>query len=285
MLAPRISRGRASGLGSVRISTTATAAKTTGSANTAEPMNVRSTMSTQAPTGRAASNQELAAITTARPSSTSANPSRRCLGSMSRARPIDRAALPVPRAAISQVARMARPHVTPVATSSDWLRRLAGLLTRLRGAAGRPPRGPLARDGAFDLLVRFPERAAVLLGMTPRVVAIAPHSPSATRVTKVCQFGDLPALPCRNGRNHCFSAHSGLADSQQGPLRRLHRHRDRRISSHLEPERRLLRPPRELSRRVPQRLESHARVEVADGRYPALLPRRRGADGDRGQKA
>ncbi|WP_197696027.1 DNA translocase FtsK [Mycobacterium sp. E1715] len=47
---------------------------------------------------------------------------------MSRARPIDRAAPPVLRAAISQVARRARPPVSPAATSSDWLRRFAGLL-------------------------------------------------------------------------------------------------------------------------------------------------------------
>ncbi len=76
-LPPRISLGRVSGLGWVRISTTATAAVTTGSARTAEPMNVRNTASTHAPVGRAAWNHELAATTTARPSRTSAIPSRR----------------------------------------------------------------------------------------------------------------------------------------------------------------------------------------------------------------
>ena len=106
-VAPRISLGRASGLGRVRISATATAAVTTGSARTPAPMKVRNSVSTHAPTGRAALNHELAATTTERPSNISAIPSRRCPGSMSRARPIDRAAPPVLRAAISQVARRA----------------------------------------------------------------------------------------------------------------------------------------------------------------------------------
>jgi hypothetical protein len=195
MLAPRISRGRASGLGCVRISTTATTPRTAGSARTAEPMNVRSTASTHAPTGRAASNHELAAITTARPSSTSAIPSRRCPGSMSRARPIDRATPPVPRAAISQVARMARPQVSPAATNTDRLRRLAGLLALRRGAAGRALRAPLAREVAFDLLVRLPERATVLLGMMPRVVANTSSAPPATLVTMICQTSIRAARP------------------------------------------------------------------------------------------
>ncbi|BBZ48557.1 hypothetical protein MHEI_02740 [Mycobacterium heidelbergense] len=97
---------------------------------------------------------------------------------MSRARPIDRAAPPVPRAAIIQVARMARPQVSPAATSSDRLRRLAGLLALLPGAACRAPRGR-----AFDLLVRDPGRATVLLAMTARVVAKASSLPPATLVT------------------------------------------------------------------------------------------------------
>ncbi|ORW34193.1 hypothetical protein AWB91_01135 [Mycobacterium paraense] len=95
---------------------------------------------------------------------------------------MDRAAPPTPRAATSQVARTARPQVSPEATSSDWLRRLAGLLGFLRGA-GRGFRAPPARDVAFDLLVRAPERAAVLLGMRARVVANTSSTPPATRVT------------------------------------------------------------------------------------------------------
>ncbi|BBY00091.1 hypothetical protein MSEO_05900 [Mycobacterium seoulense] len=101
---------------------------------------------------------------------------------MSRARPIDRAAPPVLRAAISQVARRARPPVSPAATSSEWLRRLAGLPGRLRGAAGRARPDPL-REGAFDLLVLALERAAVLLAMTARVVASTSSTPPATLVT------------------------------------------------------------------------------------------------------
>ncbi|ETZ68226.1 hypothetical protein L841_2349 [Mycobacterium sp. MAC_080597_8934] len=50
-------------------------------------------------------------------------------------------------------------------------------------AAGRAPRDPLDREVAFDLLVRLPERAAVLLGMTARVVATASSTPPATLVT------------------------------------------------------------------------------------------------------
>ncbi len=118
-LDPRISRGRASGLGSVRISTIAAAAASSGSSTTAEPMKVRNPASTHAPTGRAAPNHELAATMTARPSSTSAMPSRRWPGSMLRAWPIDRAAVPVPRAAIIQVARAARPPAIPASTRSD----------------------------------------------------------------------------------------------------------------------------------------------------------------------
>nr|BBX77672.1 hypothetical protein MFLOJ_14590 [Mycobacterium florentinum] len=93
---------------------------------------------------------------------------------MSRARPIDRAAPPVPRAAISQVARIARPPVMPAATSRDRWRRLARLLAFLRAGAGRALRDPLDREVAFDLLVRVPERAAVLLAMGSSLVALAP---------------------------------------------------------------------------------------------------------------
>jgi hypothetical protein len=125
------------------------------------------------------------------PSRTSAIPSRRCPGSMSWARPIDRAALPVPLAAIIQVARTARPQVSPAVTSRDRLRRLAGLPGRLAawgglllGAVDRPLRDA-PREVAFDLLVRAPERAAVLLAMPARLVANTPSAPSATLVTSV----------------------------------------------------------------------------------------------------
>ena len=163
--APSTSRGRASGFGSVRINSTATAAVTTGSATTAEPMKMRTTESTHAPTGRAASNQELAAMTTARPSSARAIPSRRWPGSISRARPTDRAVLPVPLASISHVARTARPHASPALVTSEWLRRLAGRRGALAGLRAGLRRGCADREEPFDLLVRAPERATVLLAM------------------------------------------------------------------------------------------------------------------------
>src|SRR6202012_18233 len=63
-----------------------------------------------------------------------------------------------------------------------------------RAGAGRPRRGPprgltlepalkLAFDLALDLLVRVPERAAVLLAMPARVVATTSSTPPATLVT------------------------------------------------------------------------------------------------------
>nr|AJK74402.1 hypothetical protein RC58_04665 [Mycobacterium avium subsp. paratuberculosis] len=89
----------------------------------------------------------------------------------------------MPRAASIQPARRARPQVRPAATSGGCWRRRVGLAGLRWGAAGRAPRDPLDREVAFDLLVRFPERAAVLLGMTARVVATASSTPPATLVT------------------------------------------------------------------------------------------------------
>jgi hypothetical protein len=100
----------------------------------------------------------------------------------------------VPFAAISQVARIARPQLSPAATSNGRLRRLAGLLTPLtgllaflRGLPGRPLRDA-PREAAFDLLVREPERATVLLAMTASLVANTPSTPPATLVTDVWLF-------------------------------------------------------------------------------------------------
>ena len=192
--APRISRGRASGSGSVRISTTAIAASTMGTRTTADPISTRRNVSIHWPTGRAASNQELAAITTAMPSSASAMPSRRWPGSRSRARPTDRAVDPAPLASINQPARTPRPTVAPADEMADGLRRRAGLRRGAKGRAGRDP----PREPAFDLLERAPDRPAVLLGMFPSLVAQAPYSPSATRVTEWSQLGPLRPLRCRN---------------------------------------------------------------------------------------
>lgn len=186
---PRIRRGRASRSGSVRISTTATTPRMSGTSTTAPPITVRTAISTQPPTGRAASNHELAATITATPSRASAMPSRRCPGSSSRARPTERAVEPAPLASISQPARVPRPTAAPAVASGDEFRRGAGrpdFAGFLRGAAGRAglaaPRVLLA-EPAFDLVERVEDLAAVLLAMASSLVAIAPDSTSATPVT------------------------------------------------------------------------------------------------------
>ena len=176
--APRMSRGLASGSGSDRIRTTAIAASADGNNRTADPISTRRKLSIHPPTGRAASNHELAATMTATPNSASAIPSRRWPGSMSRARPTERAVDPAPRASINQPARAPLPMASPAAGMRETLRCLAGF-RRGAGRAGREP----DREPAFDLLERAPERAAVLLGMVASLVANAPYSPSATRVT------------------------------------------------------------------------------------------------------
>src|SRR5690606_1094413 len=95
---------------------------------------VRSAESTQAPTGRAASSQEAAAITTAMAISPSARPSRRWPGSRSRARPTDLAADPAPRASTIHVARSARPPAAAASPMPDGEFPAEGLR---RGGAGR----------------------------------------------------------------------------------------------------------------------------------------------------
>src|SRR4029077_7030979 len=142
------------------ISTTAIPASTMGTSTTADPISTRRSVSIHWPTGRAASNQEPAAITTAMPSSASAMPSRRWPGSRSRARPTDRAVDPAPLASINQPARTPRPTVAPADEMADGLWRRADLRRSAEGRAGRDP----PREPAFDLLERAPDRAAVLLG-------------------------------------------------------------------------------------------------------------------------
>ena len=87
-----------------------------------------------------------------------------------------------PLASMNQPARAPRPMASPAAGTGDALRRLTGL----RRGAGRAARDP-DFEPAFDLLERAPERAAVLLGMASSLVADAPNSPSATRVTVRCR--------------------------------------------------------------------------------------------------
>jgi hypothetical protein len=91
-------------------------------------------------------------------------------------------------ASISQPARTPRPTVVPADEIGEGFRRGAGFF---RGAVRA-----LAREPVFDLLERLPDRAAVLLGMSIRLVATAPETPSATRVTETYQsspFGDVIA--------------------------------------------------------------------------------------------
>ncbi len=114
-----------------------------------------------APTGRAASNHELAAITTAMPSSASAMPSRRWPGSRSRARPTERAVDPAPLASISQPARTPAPDGRCLRTRSPTGCGVAAGLRR--GAEGRAGRDP-PREPAFDLLERAPDRRGGLTG-------------------------------------------------------------------------------------------------------------------------
>ena len=164
--APSTSRGRPSGCGSVRISSTATAAISRGSRTTAPPTKVRKPESSQAPAGRAASNQDAAAITTASASKPSAMPSRRWPGSISRARPTERAVEPAPRAIISQVARAARPPAAAATPRVDGDFLAGGLR---RGGAGFAD-----LVVPFELVVRAPERAAVLFAMA---ATLAPSTP------------------------------------------------------------------------------------------------------------
>ena len=128
--APRISRGRASGSGSVRISTTATAASAIGNSTTEEPMSTRRKVSIHAPTGRAASNQELAAIDHGDAQQRQRDAVAAVAG-LEVAGPADRARRePAPLASISQPARTPRPTVVP---AEEMRRRVA--------AAGRLPAG------------------------------------------------------------------------------------------------------------------------------------------------
>src|SRR5262245_38299856 len=159
--------------------------------------------------------------------------------------------------------------------AEEWWRR-ADL-----GRAGRQP----PREPAFDLLERAPDRAAVLLGMSPSLVAQAPYSPSATRVTESSQFGGLGALRCRNDVNPgLIPGSNGPPHLKQGALRRLRRDRDRRIDRDLEPEHRL--PGQVLGvHRLLAGDEDQPGIKVDHRRYRAVWPRGRDSHGHRGAQA
>ena len=175
--APRISRGRASGSGSVRISTTAIAisAMRQQQRRPTRSASAGSRRSSRRPDGR----RRTTSWRRSRPRCPAA-PARSRRGgdraSMSRARPTERAVdAGAPGEHQPAGAGTAADGQPGRRGWRDGLRRLAGF----RRGAGRGP----DREPAFDLLERAPERAAVLLGMAASLVATAPYSPSATRVT------------------------------------------------------------------------------------------------------
>ncbi|GFG85512.1 hypothetical protein MALGJ_21880 [Mycolicibacter algericus] len=90
---------------------------------------------------------------------------------------------PAALATINHAARAARPQAIPAPASPECCRHGAGLRRAAAARAGRA----LAREPAFDLLVRFPDRAlvalAVLLAIAASLTAIPSLAPSATLAT------------------------------------------------------------------------------------------------------
>ena len=126
--APTTVRGRVSGSGSVRMSTTAIPSRITGSPRATDPSTVRNATWIPVPTGPPAPSHRPAAVISARTTSPRAIPSRRWAASISRPRPMVRATEPRPRAASVQVPFRPR-------TSGPGPRRGAGR----RAGARRPP--------------------------------------------------------------------------------------------------------------------------------------------------
>ena len=179
--APRISRGRDSGCGSVRISTTPNAPSAMGTSTTAAPISTRRNVSIHSPTGRPRRTTSWRRRRRPGP----AVPARRRRGGVrvrvrGPCQPSGRSTGPL--ATISQPARTPRPTACPRPRRAEGMP--AGLAPRAPAAGdARPP-----RELVFDLLERAPDRAAVLLAMYASLVAYAPESPSATRVTEWCQL-------------------------------------------------------------------------------------------------
>ena len=113
-------------------------------------MSTRRKVSIHSPTGRAASNHELAAITTAMPSSASAMPSRRWPGSRSRARPTERA---VDSGALGQH-QPARADAAADGGARGRNRRRDSAAAQACGAVRLAVRPGPPREPAFDLLER-----------------------------------------------------------------------------------------------------------------------------------
>ncbi len=110
---PTTMRGRVSGRGCERMSTTAASSSPTGSARAADPRTLRVPTAMASPTGPAASQPTPTAATRANAMSPSARPSLRCSGSNSRVRPTARATPPTPRASMRQVPRTVFPSAPP----------------------------------------------------------------------------------------------------------------------------------------------------------------------------
>ncbi len=120
---PTIRRGRCSGSGSLRISTTATTTRAIGKIAARAPIHTRTASSAMPPTGPAACSQVPIAQTTASAINPNAMPSRRWAASMSLVaaapRPMALTALPSQRAASNHSRRRPRPMPLTIVTIGD----------------------------------------------------------------------------------------------------------------------------------------------------------------------
>ena len=116
---PRTSRGRASGWGSVRISSTANATSRIGEQHHGRADDGTDDRVDPAPTGSGGVEPGAGGEHDRDGEQASAMPSRRCPGSRSRARPTDRAVDPAPLASISQLARAPLPIAEPAAATGE----------------------------------------------------------------------------------------------------------------------------------------------------------------------
>ena len=178
--APRISRGRASGSGSVRIRTTAIAAS-----EERQQHDGRADDHAQDGVDPAADRPGGVEPGTGGDDDGDAQQRQRDavapvagLDVAGAARPSGRSIRRPWRPSASRRGRPGRRR-SPAAAMRDGAAPFGRLPARARAAPARVP----DREPAFDLLERAPERAAVLLAMGASLVATAPYSPSATLVT------------------------------------------------------------------------------------------------------
>src|SRR6478609_8338430 len=183
---PTIRRGRCSGSGSLRISTTATTTRAIGKIAARAPIQTRTASSATPPTGPAARSQVPIAQTTASAINPKAMPSRRWAASMSLVaaapRPMALTALPSQRAASNQSPRRPRPIPFAIVTIGDCSGggafgvRTVALLPAVRAFADFPEpepevrlaperdaADPVPRDGVRPVGDPDPERASARL--------------------------------------------------------------------------------------------------------------------------